>query len=492
MPIVAHFLVRTPARYGLPRLRPDVFLLLVTGFIALQFLIPARLVIGGLGAAGRPSVVLALGLTLIWVASWFSSNAIPVGFQPVRWLVTAFFVTSVLAYAVGYTRGLSQAEANSTDRQLILVIAMCGLALAIADGVPDRRTLDAVLRRFTYFCGVMSAVGDIQAVLRVNPTDYIQIPGLNINAGILGIGERGDQDLARVAGTASHYIEFGVVLAMAMPIAIHYALQSASRSQQIRRWGLTILIVSGLPFSISRAAVVSLAVSLGVLALAWTWRTRLRALMIGVVGTLAFRALRPGVLGTILSLFVYANDDPSVQHRTDQYPIVERYFLDRPWLGRGLGTFLPKQYILLDNEFLVTLICGGLLALAAFIMLFVGGYFVGRSIRHHGIDNSVRHLGQALAASMLSALIASGTFDAMTFPTFVGALFLLLGAVGALFRLRHVTDMSGPDADPRSRVESLRPMLCTTLAARWDRLLQTDVEFAPTGRRVRSMMTNSR
>jgi hypothetical protein len=480
MPIVAHFLVRTPARYGLPRLRPDVFLLLVTGFIALQFLIPARLVIGGLGAAGRPSVVLALGLTVIWVASWFSSNAIPVGFQPVRWLVTAFFVTSVLAYAVGYTRGLSQAEANSTDRQLILVIAMCGLALAIADGVPDRRTLDAVLRRFTYFCGVMSAVGDIQAVLRVNPTDYIQIPGLNINAGILGIGERGDQDLARVAGTASHYIEFGVVLAMAMPIAIHYALQSASRSQQIRRWGLTILIVSGLPFSISRAAVVSLAVSLGVLALAWTWRTRLRALMIGVLGTLAFRALRPGVLGTILSLFVYANDDPSVQHRTDQYPIVERYFLDRPWLGRGLGTFLPKQYILLDNEFLVTLICGGLLALAAFIMLFVGGYFVGRSIRHHGIDNSVRHLGQALAASMLSALIASGTFDAMTFPTFVGALFLLLGAVGALFRLRHVTDMSGPDADPRSRVESLRPMLCTTLVARWDRLLQADL------RRVRA------
>jgi O-antigen ligase len=197
--------------------------------------------------------------------------------------------------------------------------------------------------------------------------------------------------------------------------------------------------------------------------------------MIGVVGTLAFRALRPGVLGTILSLFVNANVDPSVQHRTDQYPLVERYFSDRPWLGRGLGTFLPKQYILLDNEFLVTLICGGLLALAGFVMLFVGGYLVGRSIRHHGIDNSVRHLGQALAASMLSALIASGTFDAMSFPTFVGALFLLLGAVGALFRLRHVTDVSGPDGDPRSRAESLRPILGTTLAVRWDRLLQADV-----------------
>jgi hypothetical protein len=420
-------------------------------------------------------VVIALGLTLIWVASWFSSNAIPVGFQPVRWLLTAFFITSVLAYAVGYTRGLSQAEANSTDRQLILVIAMCGLALAIADGVPDRRTLDAVLRRFTYFCGIMSAVGGIQALFRVDLTGYIKIPGLNINSQIIGIGERGNQDLARVAGTASHYIEFGVVLAMAMPIAVHYSLQSAGRSQKIRRWGLTLLIASGVPFSISRAAVVSFAVSLGVLAVAWTWQTRIRALMIGVVATLAFRALRPGLLGTILALFLYANDDPSVLHRTDQYPIVERYFSDRPWLGRGLGTFLPKQYILLDNEFLVTLICGGLFALAGFIMLFVGGYFVGRSIRHHGIDNSVQHLGQALAASMLSALIASGTFDAMSFPTFVGALFLLLGAVGALFRLRHVTEVSGPDGGPRSRAESLRPILGTTLAVRWDRLLQADV-----------------
>lgn len=478
LPILAHFLVRSPERYGLPRLHPDVFLLLITAFLALQFLIPARLVIGGLGAAGRPSVVIALGLSLIWLASWFSTNSIPAGFQPVRWFVAAFFATALLAYAVGFTRGLSSAEASGSTRQLILVVAMCGLAIAVADGVPDRLTLDVVMRRLTYFCGVMSAVGAIQALFHVNPTNYIRIPGLQANAALLGIGERGNQDLARVAGTASHFIEFGVVLAMAIPIAVHYAFQSAGRSQQIRRWGLTLLIASGVPFSISRSAVASLALSLGVLAVAWTWRTRIRALIVGVVVTAAFRALRPGVLGTILSLFRNSKNDPSVQHRTDDYPIVKAYFFDRPWLGRGLGTFLPRQYILLDNEILVTLICGGLVALAAFLMLFVGGYFVGRSIRHHGIDDSARHLGQALAASLVAALFASGTFDAMSFPTFVGVLFLLLGAMGALFRLHGVTDTPPSDGDVRPhRVESLPPVLCATLGIRWQRLLQADLPW---------------
>ncbi|MFZ2116224.1 MAG: O-antigen ligase family protein [Pseudonocardiaceae bacterium] len=474
MPLIAYFLVRSPERYGLPRLgRPNIFLLLVTAFLALQFLIPANLVISGLGAAGRPSVVIALGFSLIWLASWFSTQAIPVGFQPVRWFVTAYFATSVLAYAVGYTRGLSQAEARGSDRQLIFIIAMCGLAFAIADGVPDRRTLDAVLRRLTHFSGVMAAVGAIQALFRVNLTNYIRIPHLQANDALIGIGERGDQALARVSGTASHYIEFGVVLAMVTPIAVHYALQSAGRSQQIRRWGLTLLILSGVPFSISRSAVLSLAVALGVLAVAWTWRTRISALIVGVVATAAFRAFRPGVLGTILSLFENAGYDPSVQHRTDDYPIIERYFFDRPWLGRGLATFLPRLYIQVDNEFLVTLVCGGLVALAAFVTLFVGGYFVGRSIRHHGTDDSTRHLGQALAASLAAALVASGTFDAMSFPTFVGVIFLLLGALGALFRLRRATDLSPTASHPRSRrVESLPPVLCTTLGIRWQRLLE--------------------
>jgi hypothetical protein len=471
MPILAHFLLRSPERYGLSRLRPDVFLLLITAFLALQFLIPARLVIGGLGAAGRPSVVIALGLSLFWLASWFRTNGVPGGVQPVRWIIAAYSTTAIFAYGVGYARGLPDDEASSATRTLLLVLAMCGLAVALADGIPDRPTLDSILRRLTHFSGFMAAVGTVQSLFRFNPVDYIRIPGLQINASLIGIGDR--QTVARVAGTAAHYIEFGVVLAMVMPITIHYAMQASGRAQQIRRWGLTLLIASGVPFSISRSAVVTLAVGMVILALSWTWRTRILALVCGVVTTGIFYVLRPKIITTLRSLFRNAKNDPSVQSRLRDYPIIEGYFADRPWLGRGLGTFLPKKYIQLDNQFLATLVTSGLMGLAVLFVLFVGGYFVARSIRHHASDESGRHLGQVLAASLIAALVASGTFDSMAFPTFAGVVFLLVGTAGALFRLRQSPVSSPGYGDLRVRPGEFMPaVLAPTLAVRWQRLLE--------------------
>jgi O-antigen ligase len=474
VPILVHFLLRSPERYGLTRLRPDVFLLLLTAFLALQFLIPARLVIGGLGAAGRPSVVIALGLSLIWLASWFRTNGVPRGAQPVRWIIAAYLTTAIFSYAVGYARGLPEDEASSATRSLLLVIAMCGLAVSLADGVPDRQTLDSILRRLTHFSGFMAAVGTVQSLFRFNPVNYIRIPGLQVNASLIEIGDRGSANVARVAGTANHYIEFGVVLALVTPIAVHYAMQASGHAQQIRRWALTLLIASGAPISISRSAIVALAVCMVILALSWTLRTRILALVCGIVAAGVFYALRPKIISTLRSLFRNAETDPSVQSRLRDYPIIEGYFADRPWLGRGLGTFLPKKYIQLDNQLLATLVTSGLVGLAVLLVLFGGGYFVARSIRHHATDESARHLGHVLAASLIAALVASGTFDSMAFPTFAGVVFLLIGAVGALFRLRRAPASSPGYGDLRVRSGGfMPPVLAPALAVRWQRLLET-------------------
>lgn len=450
--------------------RTECLLLLITAFLVLQFVIPARLVIGGLGAVGRPSVVVALGLGLVWLAAWLCIDAIPAGRQPVRWLVAAFFLTSLVSYGVGYARGLSEVEASSADRHLILLIAMCGLALAVADGVRDRATLDEVLLRLTRLAGVMAAFGAVQALFRVNLTDYIRIPGLRANRELLAIGARGDEGLARVAGTANHYIEFGVVLAMVTPVAVHYALQSVGRAQVTRRWALVMLIASGVPFSVSRSAVISLAVSVGILALAWTWRMRLRAAVAGFVAVAVFHVLQPGFLGTLRALFANTENDPSVQNRLSDYPIVHAYFVERPWLGRGLATFLPDEYILLDNELLYLTVTTGLIGVLTFVLLFAGGFLVGRDVRCRAADDSARHLGQALAGTLVAALVASATFDSMSFPTFVGVVFLCLGAVGALYRLARVEEQS------TSARRRMPPIVSMTLGERWRRFRTADLE----------------
>lgn len=448
---------------------PNLLLLLVSIFLALQFVIPAELVIGGLGAAGRPSAVVALFLGLAWVASWLSTGALPPARQPVRWIILAFFTTAVLSYAAGYARGLPAVEASSASRHLILVLAMCGLTLAVADGVRDRETLDTMLRRLTYFSGVMAAFGVIQALFYVNLAAYIRVPGLQANSDLIGIGERGDEDFARVAGTANHFIEFGVVLAMVTPIAIHYAMHSVSRAQRFRRWALLLLIVTSIPLSISRSAIVSLAVALGVLAVVWNWRTRGFGAVAAILATAAFSVLQPGVLGTIRSLFANSEDDPSVQNRISDYPVVRAYFAERPVLGRGLATFLPDEYILLDNQLLYTLVTTGALGLAAFALLFVGGSLVARSVRHRGCDDEARHLGQALVASLLAGLVASATFDSMSFVTFVGVLFLCLGAVGALYRLTRLG--TGQTVTPAAGAPPAPGVVAPSLGVRWRTIL---------------------
>lgn len=444
---------------GLPR--TDLLLLILTAFLALQFLIPARLVIGGLGAAGRPSAVIGFGLGLAWLASWFLMRGQRSGRQPVRWIIGGFFLVALLAYATGHDRGLPPVEARGSDRWLIAMVAACGLALAVADGLRDRAALDSVLRRLTHLSGVMAAVGVVQAFTGFDIAARIELPGLQSNTGGLGIGTRGSGDFARVFGTATHYIEFGVVLGMVTPIAIHYALQSCSRAEALRRWSLTFLIAAGVPLSISRSGTIALAVGVAVLALAWTWRTRIIGGLVGIVSILVFQAIQPGVLGTIRSLFTNSENDPSVQNRISDYAIVRQFVAERPLLGRGLGTFLPDEYILLDNQFLYEAVTTGILGVIAFALVPLGGYWLGRSVRLRGKDEPTRHLGQALAAALIVALLVSGTFDSLSFATFTGLLFLLVGAVGALWRI----DREGGHREPQRTGPGDR-VVATPLVAR--------------------------
>jgi O-antigen ligase len=233
----------------------------------------------------------------------------------------------------------------------------------------------------------------------------------------------------------SHYIEFGVVLSIALPLGIHYAFFSLNGAQRIRRWLLVGLIASAIPFSISRSGVIAVAVAVAVLVAVWPWRLRFNMLAIVVGLVAAYRIVEPGLFGTIQSLFTDALDDPSVQSRTNDYAVAVDYINERPWFGRGAGTFIPDQYILLDNQLLNTLISTGIIGLAAFLALFLGGYWMLRSIRLRGADEETRHLAQALAASILVGLVSSTLFDSLSFTGFACVFFLLLGASGALWRL---------------------------------------------------------
>lgn len=425
----------------------------LTGLVVLLFALPARLVFPPLGAAGRPAGLAGLAIFGWWVLSHVVPSLTPRGRQPVRIAILVYLYVYLVAFTLGYARGLPGIEASSSDRALLTTLGLAGVALVTADGIPDRARLDVLLKRLTVGGAVMALLGEVQFVFGIDLVGKIKVPGLSLNAGLIGVASRGDVGLRRVAGTASHYIEFGVVAALLLPLAIHYALYARDRAERQWRWAIVAVIGAAVPFSISRSAFLCLLASLVVLAALWCIRMQAQALVVGVVAMMALRFVVPGLLGTILSLFRNMGSDPSVQNREADYPIVFRYIAERPWFGRGPGTFLPERYILLDNEMLGTIVSIGYVGFAALLGVFVTGFFLARSVSKHTPHPETRHLAQALAAGIVGAMVASLTFDSLGFPIFAGTLFLMVGAVGALWR----TDRTAASMPRRAGHEILKP-----------------------------------
>ena len=154
----------------------------------------------------------------------------------------------------------------------------------------------------------------------------------------------------------------------------------------------------------------------------------------------AFHTVVPGLLGTLRSLFANYKNDPSVQGRTSDYTVVFHYLGQRPWFGRGPGTFIPSRYIVLDNQILGQLVSLGVIGLAALILLFVTALAAARWMaKSPKLPEEDRHLAAALAATVAAGFVTSFTFDSLAFPIFAGTLFLAFGAIGALWRLKRTT-----------------------------------------------------
>lgn len=419
------------------RLRVQAPVAVLFAFLALAFLIPTRLVFTPLGAAGRPVVIAGVALLLLWFLVVGHRGGLPAGMQPIRWVVLGYLLTQAAGYAAGYRRGLPYLEANSADRWMITTAAMAGVVFCFADGPRSRRQLNLLLYSLLGFGVFAAVVGALQSFVGLDLQQYVSIPGLQPIRSLLEVTERG-YGVTRVSGFAQHYIEFGVVLAALVPLAVHVVLYARSSNTRLIAWTSLAAITAAVPLSVSRSGILTLLVGILSLSAVWSWRLRYNALVIGLVGTVLFRAVSPGVLGTLLSLFRRADDDPSVQGRTEDYDIVFPMIYRDLLTGRGAGTFMPERYILLDNQYLNTLVSTGIIGIIGFVGLFLGGMGVARGIRRRAKLDEDRHLAQALFASILACMVTSFTFDSLSFAQFSAVLSVLLGMVGALWRLSNV------------------------------------------------------
>lgn len=408
---------------------------LLSVMIALITLIPSTLIVPGTTDIGRPGLVVGLLLFFWWMLARFSTHLVMTGPQPMRWATLIFMVTLLISYAAGFMRGLTSMESNAADRRMLYFCVFVGVALTAADGVPNWLRLRGLLKVLVGCAAIISMIAIVQYVTKQDITRYMVIPGLQAKGWSPGFELRGAG--YRVSATLTHYIELAAFLALVLPFAIHFAC--FSRRPRRRRLAMlaALLMAVAIATTISRTGIVAVVLMFLCLLPVWNWRLRYNILALSVVLVTALSTVKPGLARTLVNMFAGLGSDTSINARTSRYPLAFHYISQRPWLGRGTGTWVSPQYQIMDNQWLETLLSNGIIGAAALLGLHVTGITLAGLALRRSTSVEDRHLCAALISTQVMAIIVAGTFDSLSFLTYATILALTLGLCGTAWRLTH-------------------------------------------------------
>jgi O-antigen ligase len=431
---------------------PAVVFLIV--YCGLLLCVPSQLIVRHMGAPGTPANLWGVCGLLWWSCATLAGQNPVRGMTPLR-VSALLLVAAVLgSYTSGMTMGwyapaglhqtsddisnlitpsvttISGSMMSAANRGLISFACWLGVVLLAGEGLRSWRDLDLLVTWVCRLGAFVALLGFVQYFWGIDIAGYFRIPGLIANAQFGIVDSR--SVLHRVSSTAVHPIEYGVVLGGIFPLALH---------RTIHRWGQrfalvpSLLIGVGMLLSVSRSAVLVAAVSFLILVVGWPVAWRRRAFVLTPILLVLTRLAFPGLLGTLYSLFHDLNGDPSVKGRTQDYHVVFHLYSQQPVFGRGMFTFIPLYYRVLDNQILIFLLELGAVGLVAVLLFFLVAWVCARSAYRFAVTSEHRHLGLCLSASLAGVIVSYLTFDAWSFPMAAGVTFVLVGLSHAVWRL---------------------------------------------------------
>lgn len=420
----------TPSQPPFRRALPFDVVTWLSVYLVLLFAVPSKLVIGPLGSAGAPSMAVGLASLLLWVLIGVgTARAAPGGPRAVRVALGLFLLSVGVSYVVAMSRPIVSSEVSPADVALLSLLAWSGTLLLAHDGISSPARRDQLVWRLALAGGALAVLGLAQFVIGELFVDRISLPGLTLTSPY-ELGERNGR--VRPQGTATHPIEYGVLVTMLLPLALHVGFQHTQRRALVR-WAPAAASLALVPATGSRSAYVGAAVGLVIMLIGWKGPRRRMMLGVTAAGTLAGMVVAPGMLASILGLFTGASEDPSVASRTGSFSLAGDFIARDPLFGRGLGTFLPT-YRIFDNQYLLLLVTIGVVGTALFCG--VGAAAVRVLLRARArtaaTDPGSHDLALALIASVVVGFVSLFFFDAFAFPMTMGALFLLIGLAGTL------------------------------------------------------------
>lgn len=405
-------------------------------FIFVLFVSPSAYVLVPLGGSATPSMLIGLLMFFWWLASRIT-NGITSSHsrQPIR-IASYILITCVIAsMSAAYSRILEPYETQAPLRGLTLIISFVGVCLFFADSLRNRDDVEKIVTAFIWGATFVASIGILEFITTTNIATSLKFPGLGSVGDVYLITTR--NGLPRVAGTATHPIEYGAVLCVIWPFALRYAVKQWTTNARIITMLPVVLISIGLATAMSRTAAVTFIVIVSTLWFTWSPRRRFRFGVSAIFGVICLYTFLPEIPTGLIELFTKANQDVSVTARTDDYAQVREYLSQRFFFGMGYKTFDPVRYFFVDNQYLLSLIEIGVIGTLGLVGFMITAITLARNVKHTAKENFTRELGQCFASSLIAILICFATYDTLSFSMIALTTFMFAGTAAALWRINR-------------------------------------------------------
>jgi hypothetical protein len=362
------------------------------------------------------------------------------------------FILAVLGSELA-NLGRVSALGPSVVKKLLFVASYIVVIYLVASVLSRYVDVEAILSVLVASGAVVAIFALIESRTGANPFHSLEkiIPMLKET------GERTqlERGAVRAVGSAQHPVALGAALVVVIPLSIALAVTK----QQIRWWLALAALTLGAFSTVSRTALVMLAV----IALVFLWlrpRQARRFLWVAIIPALvAVHFALPGTLGAFRKSFTTEHLITESQESAvgsgrlaTFWPAIHNEFTPNPLVGEGFGTRVttPDEYVkeanapILDDQWLGILLETGILGTAALAWLFLR--FIRRLGRAAKEDDSdLGWMLAGIAAAVAAYAVSMFTFDAFSFVQVTFLMFILLGLGSAAVRA-HAASQAEPPA----------------------------------------------
>lgn len=392
-------------------------------FIGVIFLVPIDAIMGASGSsiAFAPTVdrIVLAALGLGWLGSLRrpgSDFARPrLRFTRIHVVVLVFIAIAFLSVGVNGQELSLNAELMPSIKKLLVLVTFFAF-FVIAASVLRPGEVRPLLKLMVVL-GVICALGTL--LERQTRWDIFYAPWIALHVPLVKPPEMDVlDDIGRlgVVGPTSQPLELATLLALVLPPAIVFTLESRTRRQRIMWLTAVGFVLGGAVATARKTSVVAPFVGLLVLC-AYRPRVMLRALLVSSLPLfLVVHVIAPGQLGSVLSELEpsHATAVSTDKVRVQRYDAVRPDVMSHLLLGNGYGSYDPLKFRYVDNEYLGLLITAGILGMFGLLAIF-GALITLSHPMIRGPDEYRSSPALALQAMVVIICVCSALFDSLSF-----------------------------------------------------------------------------